>query len=143
MVEQSWPRNPEPYRQKKSKKPLFMLFLGIVIGILIMLPIVLIVTFYNPTPDWKQYEKRETEDTILYENEELEVIFEIDKNRYPYSENKDGYSYTFTDVNDVKTESPHFFSSTEDLLDYLYSIRERLSEDQMNWYEYICRDVID
>lgn len=107
-----------------------LIIIGILTGIIIGAIISPYINdlFASKTPVYEEYTRYESEDTIVYKNEELHVIITFDKNsRWFEAENQDYHTIGH---------------SSGELYDNVLNYSDNFSDNQLKWFEYMCNNVI-
>ena len=102
------------------------ILIGIIIGAIIS-PYINDL-FTSKTPIYEEYTRYESEDTIVYKNEELKVLITFDKeSRWFEAENQDVHTIGH---------------SSGELYDNVLNYSDNFSDNQLKWFEYMCNNVI-
>lgn len=122
--------------EEKKKGRIAPFIIGIIIGLVIGVifsPYFLEVYTVREPPIYNQYDKYEGEDKIVYKNEALKVTITITP-AYDY------YQAEWIDIYDQSYLEGRY--SPTELYDLILMYAERLSENQLKWFEYLLKNIV-
>ena len=117
---------PKTDRGRISILVIIRILTGIIIGAIIS-PYINDL-FASKTPIYEKYTRYESEDTIVYKNEELQVIITFYKQ----------YRWFEAENQNMQTGG----QSKEELYDHILQHPDKIFDNQLKWFDYMCHNII-